>query len=100
MRYDWNRYAGFVKQKLDELKVPGAAVCVCDNSGILFSSGFGYCDAEHKHEVKPDTIFGIASMSKSATCLAAAWLENEGRRDLGDPACKLFTPFPVARCAE
>lgn len=73
--------------------MPGAAVCISDDSGIVFARGFGYCDAERTHSVSPDTIFGIASMSKSITCLAAALLENEGRLSLDDPVCKYLPSF-------
>ena len=73
--------------------MPGASVCVSDDSGILFARGFGHCDAEHTHAVNPDTIFGIASMSKSITCLAAALLENEGRLSLDDPVSKYLPSF-------
>ncbi len=93
MRYDWNQYADLVQGKLDGLKVPGAAVCVSDDSGILFARGFGYCDSGRRHPVSPDTIFGIASMSKSITCLAAALLEQEGRLSLDDPVSKYLPAF-------
>ena len=73
--------------------MPGASVCVSDDSGILFARGFGHCDAEHTHAVNPDTIFGIASMSKSITCLAAALLGNEGRLSLDDPVSKYLPSF-------
>ncbi len=75
------------------MRVPGAAVCVSDDTGVVFAKGFGFGDTEKKRSIEPDTIFGIASMSKSITCLAAALLELEGKLSLDDPVCKYLPSF-------
>ena len=42
-----------------------------------------------------DTIFGVASMSKSMTALALAMLEEEGKLSLEDPVVRYFPTFQV-----
>lgn len=57
---------------------PGMAVCVRGPEGVLFEKGFGYRSMEPKKGVDGDTVFGIASMSKSMTALACCILQAEG----------------------
>ncbi|MEI3340512.1 MAG: serine hydrolase domain-containing protein [Eubacterium sp.] len=58
--------------------------------GSLFEQGYGCRDADGKFSVDCDTVFGVASMSKSMTALACAILHVEGRLSLSDPLCKYF----------
>lgn len=75
--------------------MPGAAVCVSDDTGVVLAKGFGFCDEAKSRPVNPDTIFGIASMSKSVTSLAAALLELEGKLSLDDPVHKYLPAFDM-----
>ena len=49
---------------------PGMAVSIRGPEGILFEKGFGIRNGDSKLPVDQDTVFGIASMSKSMTALA------------------------------
>ena len=86
-------------QRIQELirreKLPNVSVCVCGPDGVLFEKGYGFRDKEFSKPVDPDTVFGIASMSKSITALAAAILETEGRLSYDDPVTKYFPDFSV-----
>ncbi len=74
---------------------PGLSITVRSSSGIIFSKGFGKRSIEHDLPVLPDTVFGIASMSKSMTTFALAILEAEGRFSFDDPVIKYFPDFCV-----
>jgi CubicO group peptidase (beta-lactamase class C family) len=95
MGYDWDRFQSFIAERLQSKHVPGAAICVSDETGVLYSNGFGHRDAQRSLKVTPDTIFGIASMSKSITCLAAALLEHEGKLSFSDPVSKYLPEFRI-----
>ncbi len=83
-------------QKLFEEKgFPGIAVTVRGPEGILFSKGYGYRDLEKKLPADPETMFGIASMSKSITALCCAILETEGKLSLEDPITKYFPDLHI-----
>ena len=84
-----------LQQLFEEKGLPGAAVCMLGPEGEVFARGFGYRDAAGTLPVDPDTVFGIASMSKSMTALALCMLECEGKLSLDDPVSKCLPQFRV-----
>lgn len=79
---------------------PGMSVCIRGPEGVIFDKGFGYRSIEHGKKVDGDTVFGIASMSKSMTALACCILETEGKMSLEDPVVKYFPDFHVPGAAD
>jgi CubicO group peptidase (beta-lactamase class C family) len=62
-----DRLAGlsqYVENKMEEWKIPGMAIGVIQNDTIIFLKGFGLRDVDKKLSVTPQTLFGIASISK------------------------------------
>ena len=76
-------------------RLPGVTVCVKGPDGTVFEKAYGYRDANLSVPTDMDTMFGIASMSKSITCLAISILETEGKLSWDDPVCKYFPAFRV-----
>ena len=74
---------------------PGMAVSIRGPEGILFEKGFGIRNGDSKLPVDQDTVFGIASMSKSMTALALCILQTEGKLDLKDPIVKYFPDMHI-----
>ena len=60
-------------------RLPGVTVCVKGPDGVVFEKAYGFRDADLSIPTDMDTMFGIASMSKSITCLALSILESEGK---------------------
>ena len=85
----------FLEERFQKRGYPGMAVCIRGPEGILYEKGFGYRSIEHKKPVDGDTVFGIASMSKSMTALACCILQAEGKMGLGDPVVKYFPDFHI-----
>ena len=84
-------------QKLTDLCVNLrlSGVCASIRSGAVnydFSYGIRNQDGT---KTDPDTMFGIASMSKSITALCACLLNLEGKLSLDDPVCKYIPKFQV-----
>lgn len=75
--------AYFEKQKL-----PGMAVGIVAGDELVYARGFGFRDLDTKAPVDPDTVFRIASMTKSFTALAVLKLRDEGKLSLEDPVAK------------
>ena len=90
MKRDKAELENYLNDLFLKKKHPGVAVSVRGPEGVLFEKGFGYRNAEGDKPVDPDTVFGIASMSKSMTALACAILHAEKKLDLGDPMVKYF----------
>lgn len=74
---------------------PGVAICIRGPEGLLFDRGFGYRSIRRNTHVDTDTVFGIASLSKSFTALACCILHVEGKLSLDDPVNKYFPEFSI-----
>lgn len=85
----------YLGRLFEEKQYPSVTVCVRGPSGILFEKGYGFCDMDKTRPANPDTVYGIASMSKSMTSLACAILETEGRLSFSDPVTKYFPQFSI-----
>jgi len=88
-------YLDYVESILKAGQVPGAQICLMDDSGVILSHAFGFSDAEKAKPITEQTIFGIASMSKSLTCTAISLLEHEGKLSWQDPVKKYFPAFSI-----
>ena len=80
-------------------RLPGVTVCVKGPDGIVFEKAYGHRDAALSVPTDMDTMFGIASMSKSITCLALSILEAEGKLSWNDPVHEYFPNFRVPGAA-
>ena len=78
MNYNWEAFADYVKGLMLEEHIPGVAVAVSKNGKIIYQQGFGQRNVEKGLPVTPDTIMGIASVSKSFTALQIMRLAAEG----------------------
>jgi CubicO group peptidase (beta-lactamase class C family) len=68
--------------------VPGAAWGIVIDGELAHTGVTGYRDVPSKAPVTPDTVFRIASMTKSFTAIAILKLRDEGKLSLDDPAEK------------
>ncbi len=67
---------------------PGLVFGVIIDGDLALVKGFGVRERESNNPVTPDTVFRIASMTKSFTALAVLKLRDEGRLSLADPVSK------------
>ena len=84
-----------LEQKIRDHGYSGVAVCIRGPEGVIYERGFGYRSIEHQKPVDGNTVFGIASMSKSFTTLACCILHAEGKLDLEDPITKYFPDLHI-----
>src|SRR5581483_9477087 len=47
--------------------IPGAAMAIAKNGKLVFARGYGWSDLATNEKVQPDTLFGVASLSKTIT---------------------------------
>jgi CubicO group peptidase (beta-lactamase class C family) len=69
----------YIENKMEQWKIPGMAIGVIQNDSVIFLKGFGFRDIDKKLPVTPQTIFGIASISKTFTAAAVGILYDEGK---------------------
>ncbi|MFD1468890.1 serine hydrolase domain-containing protein [Hymenobacter caeli] len=75
-------YADFAAQR----HVPGLAYGLVVDGQLVHTGAVGYTDVATKTAVTPQSVFRIASMTKSFVALAVLRLRDEGRLRLDDPA--------------
>ena len=73
--------------------ISGLSVAIAYKGKILYKKGFGYADVEKKIKAKENTIYHIASISKTFTAVAILQLEEKGLLKLDDKASKYVTWF-------
>ena len=84
-----------VESLMQSYVVPGVAVGRLDPHGER-TWGLGITNVEHPLPVDADTVFEIASITKTMTATVAARLAAEGRLDLDAPVRRYLPDFRVA----
>ena len=84
-----------VQQVLDRERVPGAAIALVDRNGIVWSGGVGVRDLQTRAPVERDTIFRVASITKSFIGLGVMRLVEQGKLDLRRPLAELMPEVPI-----
>ena len=75
-------------------KAAGIAVCAVDRNGdTLYEKFFGYRDQDKKLLIDEDTIFGVASVTKSFVALSVMQLVESGKLDLNAPVSRYIPEF-------
>jgi len=82
---------------LERQGVPGAAVAASRNGAVVYARGFGSADVERGIPADPDTVFGIASVTKSFTAAAIMRLADTGRLTVEDPVLEYLPEFRMPR---
>lgn len=72
------------------------SILIARHGEVLFREAYGQAHLEHGVPNRPDTKFGIWSITKSFTALALALLANEGKLQLHDPISK-YVPEMAAK---
>jgi len=79
-----------VERLLSDWQVPGAAVVLVKGGEVLLAGGFGVRDIASGEPVTAQTMFPIASVTKSFTALSCAMLVEEGKLSWEGPVHELM----------
>lgn len=74
----------YVLQALTDWNLPGAAVAIVKDGQVLLAKGYGLRDHRLPDSVDANTLFMIASNTKSFTATAVAMLEHDGECSVND----------------
>ena len=79
---------------LDECEAAGIAACMLDADGhTVYEKFFGFRDLENRLPVDGETIFGLASVTKSFTALAIMKMQEDGLLSVDDPLSRYIPEF-------
>src|SRR6476469_9174432 len=90
----FDQIAALVTEKMREYNVPGVAFGVLKD-GQTSMRGFGVSSVDNPQLITPDTIFALASISKTVTTTAMMRLVEQGKVDLSAPVRKYLPDFKL-----
>ncbi|OAI39643.1 hypothetical protein AYO40_05625 [Planctomycetaceae bacterium SCGC AG-212-D15] len=73
-----------MKAIMDRHGVPGAALAIAKGGKLLCARAYGWSNVAKGTASEPDTLFGLASLSKPITAVATMKLVEEGKLKLDD----------------
>ncbi|MGH9887618.1 MAG: serine hydrolase domain-containing protein, partial [bacterium] len=75
----------YITAAIKEWSIPGAALAIVKDGKPIVVKGYGVTKLGTSYAVNPDTIFDIASLTKSFTAVTIAILVDEGKLDWDTP---------------
>ncbi len=90
------QFEAYARDVAESNQVPGMAVAVAQHGEVVYQAGFGYRDVQQALPATPDTVFPIASVTKTFTGLAIMQLEEAGRLSVHDPIVKWLPEFKLS----
>lgn len=86
-------FGTYANDIIEQYQIPGVSIGINQNGEHLYYNGFGFRDKEKGLPVTPDTVFGIASITKSFTCVAIMQLQEAGKLSVHDKVIKHLPEF-------
>ena len=72
-------------QQMERLQIPGAVLLLVKDGRVFFTNGYGYADLDKRTPVSPEeTLFRLASVTKTFTATAVMQLAEAGKLNLTD----------------
>lgn len=78
----------YVRKAMSHWEVPGLAIAVVKDGEVVLQRAYGVCEIGRERAVTVDTLFDIASCTKSFTAASIGLLVDEGKLDWDDPVVK------------
>lgn len=86
----------YVKQLISQMDVPGLSMVLVEGDQVIYRRAFGVRDIETKAPVTTQTLFGIASTTKSMTAVMIASLVDEGVIAWDTPLIDVLPSFALS----
>jgi CubicO group peptidase (beta-lactamase class C family) len=73
-----------IATRVKRLQIPGYALGIIHNGKVVFKKGYGTTDFDNGSPVTSQTVFGLASITKTFTAVALLALVDQGKINLDD----------------
>ncbi|MEM6415374.1 MAG: serine hydrolase [Pseudomonadota bacterium] len=90
---DYKALDAYIEKALDDWDQPGLGIALVHQGDITYQRGYGVKDRRSNAPVTEDTLFGIASVSKSFAAVTIGMLVADGKLDWDDPVIKHLPDF-------
>jgi len=85
-----------VQKQLKHFSIPGGAYAIIQNDNIIAIESFGHTDKAKTQQVDRNTVFRLASVSKTFAATVTTMLAQEQQLNLSDPITKFVPHFSLA----
>ncbi len=82
-----------LSQIIDRWSIPGLGIGIVDGEEIIYARGFGVQSLDTQAPVTPESIFGVASVSKCFVATVVMQLVEQGKIDLDIPILQYLPYF-------
>lgn len=89
-------FDAYVNRVMQDWKVPGAAIAIVKDGKVVLSKGYGQRDVKNNLPVTEQTLFPIASITKSFTVATLGTLATEGKLDWDKPVRDYLPDFRLS----
>ena len=93
--YDFGEFIYWIKTQADQKSIPGAALAIVSREGIMYLQTWGEKAVTDDSPVTTDSIFRIASMSKTFAGTAAALLVDNNHQSWDAKVTDLFPQMRI-----
>ena len=80
-----DRFEKDVEGLRSRLKMPGLSAIIVKDQKVLWTKGFGFADLENRVPATPDTLYHLASVTKTFASTLIMQLVEQGKLDLDEP---------------
>ena len=84
-----------IEKEMADNNVTGLSIALVDDQKLVWSSGFGYSDAENKVPAAPRTAYRVGSIAKLITATAAMQMAERGQMDIDQPLARYLPEFSI-----
>ncbi len=84
-----------IVRAMNKYVLSGMAVGVVRDGRLVYAKGFGLANARGNKPVTPDTVFRIASISKTFTAIAVMQLWEQGKIRLDEPVNRYLKSYQI-----
>jgi CubicO group peptidase (beta-lactamase class C family) len=75
------------------LKIPGMSAVIIKDQKVLWAKGFGFADVENRISATPDTVYHLASITKTFAATLIMQLVEQGKLNLDEPMSRYSSDF-------
>lgn len=90
---NWTAFESWLAAIQQREQIPGVSVGVSQGGKVVYAKGFGVADIDTGRPVDDETVYGIASVSKSFAALAVMQVADEGKVDPYGPVVAYLPEF-------
>ncbi|MBI5625730.1 MAG: beta-lactamase family protein [Nitrosomonadales bacterium] len=93
--YAQSYLAWLIEKEMADNNITGLSIALVDDQKLVWSSGFGYSDAEKKIPATPRTAYRMGSIAKVITATAAMQKAERGEMNIDQPLSRYLPEFSI-----